>query len=263
LCGGVWTDKIGQSKIANKAFAADVLSINGNRIGLVGYGTIANETDYHPLSDDITSLNSTIDYWPIKDLTCICCGINRAVTDLKSSGNDFKAIVLMSDGQANVNCSASATKPIDVAIPNSINAAKEAYEKYGIRVYTIGFGLDADLTTLRNISEKGGGKFYFSDVSHLSEIYNQVYQEMKENWEAEKNWDHLKVVFYNATTSYEFRIYDPPKPLETRKYTIPFSEELNKHITQITKIQIYPVVVMESGKQIIGPALDTWELEYE
>jgi hypothetical protein len=52
---GVWEDKIGQTKIANKAFVENVLNISGNRVGLVGYATIANESDYSPLSNDTAS----------------------------------------------------------------------------------------------------------------------------------------------------------------------------------------------------------------
>jgi len=257
---GVWTEKLNKLNESNSLFIDLLISSKpGNRIGLVPYSSSVKNYLYTPLSNDSNSLKGNISKWKVfsEEDTCICCAINKAITALnaESDSSKFRSIVLMSDGITNIKCSEQNTGNYT---QDAIKTAKDAYEKYGIRVYTIGLGDDVDENTMKEIATSGGGTYFLAaNVSKLSEVYNQIYQEIRENWEAVKNLDHLKVMFYNKTSSYEYRIYDNIEPLETRIYAI----LLAGNITNVEKIEIYPVKITSSGKQVIGPALDTWELK--
>ena len=172
-CGGILEDKIGLAKLANKAFIDSVLNHSDNRIGLVGYNSMAPDSEYHQLSNDSVSLKSKVDDWTATGTTCICCGINKAVDKmlLESSPGRFRSIVIMSDGEANVRCAQQGTGN---AKQDAIQAACDAYNNYNLTVYSIGFGSDADETTLQSISSCGNGNYYYSDVDELIVVYQQI-----------------------------------------------------------------------------------------
>ncbi len=178
-CGGIWEDKLDAAKEANKVFIDAVLNEtnktneNNNRVGLVGYSTSASDSDYHELSKDNVSLKNKVDDWEAGGTTCICCGINRAVNAIvsNSSAEKFRSIVVMSDGQANVRCSEQGTGS---ASQDAVQAACDAYNDYGIYVYSIGFGNDADESTLQSIASCGNGNYYFSNIDELVDVYAQI-----------------------------------------------------------------------------------------
>jgi 4-hydroxyphenylpyruvate dioxygenase-like putative hemolysin len=186
---------------------------------------------------------------------------------LLSSDKDYKTIVVMSDGRATHWCpdsepyNGTGNNDFELADKEAFQAAESA-KSNGIKVYTIGFGSGADEDALREIANKGGGEYYFSDTDSLEEIYNQSWTEIKRNYEAEEKWDHLRIIFYNATDSWIYEVYDVPAPLETKTYKIP-EDKLSEHITDITEIKIYPVVYTEQGREVIGPILDSWKYEFE
>ena len=100
-----------------------------------------------------------------------------------------KAMLVMSDGQANVQCPEQGTGD---AIDDAIQAGCDAREQ-GILVYSVAFGSAADATTLQKIAcwncsandwipgEEGENcsRFYqSSNVSGLKEIYKKIAQEI-------------------------------------------------------------------------------------
>jgi len=103
--------------------------------------------------------------------TCICCGINRAVLMLDNSTSRNKFMVVMSDGEANVECNQQNTKNPK---QDAIQSACDAYRNEGIKVYSVCFGNDCDETTLRRIAQCGNGTYYYSDVDELSDIYRNI-----------------------------------------------------------------------------------------
>ena len=179
LCGGTWLLPINNAKSANKQFINSILNISGNRIGLVGYRGSFSPNDYHALSSNNNSLITEVNSWSADGSTCICCGINKAVSDLisDSSQEKFRSLVVMSDGEANVQCSQQGTGN---AKQDAIKAACDAYNNYGIKVYSVGFGSDADEITLQEISSCGYGSYYYSNIGELTEIYEQIAQEIIE-----------------------------------------------------------------------------------
>jgi hypothetical protein len=178
-CSGIWEDKIGSAKEANKVFINAVLESSGNRVGLVGYDTVARAYDFHALSNDNLSLFNVIDTeWDAGGMTCICCGINDAVDELVANSDDekYRSIVVMSDGNANYECTPHREDWTE-APRDAIDAACDAYNDYGIVTHAVAFGADADSITLQNIT-CGQGNFHQGDVDELVEIYEQIAQEI-------------------------------------------------------------------------------------
>ena len=177
-CSGTLTNKIDDAKNANDLFIDMILNESGNRVGLSGYATSAPDSTYHPLSDDNVSLKSEVSSWTEGGNTCICCGVNKAIAGLvaDSSSNKFQSIVVMSDGEANLQCSEQGTGNAE---DDAIQAACDAWEDYGIKVYTIGFGSGAGVQTLTDMASCGDGSF-FSTVSDLESIYEKIAEELIE-----------------------------------------------------------------------------------
>ena len=167
--------KIKDAQVANKLFVDAVLNVSGNRVGLVSYST--DVRNMHPLSTDNTSLKNEIDLYTAGGQTCICCGVNNASKELNSNSppGKFKSIVVMTDGKANVECFEQNTGDPE---EDAVQSACDAYNNYGITVYTIGFGGDVNEDILQRMADCGHGKYYFSDVTELSEIYQEVAEEI-------------------------------------------------------------------------------------
>ena len=127
------------------------------------------------LSDNEAELNSFIDdietWWG----TCICCGINKASDMLLGSLSPSKFMVVMSDGEANIECSEQGTGN---AKQDAIQAACDAYNDYGIKVYSVCFGGDCDTSTLQSIATCGNGEYYYGDVDDLISIYEEIAQDI-------------------------------------------------------------------------------------
>ncbi|MFH1521744.1 MAG: vWA domain-containing protein [archaeon] len=176
-CGGTLENKIQDAKDANYLFIDMILNYTDNRVGLSAYSTSALNSNYHPLSNNNVSLKSEVSSWSAGGNTCICCGVNKAVAGIlaNSTSDKFRSIVMMSDGDANVQCSAQGTGS---ASGDAIQSACDAYG-YGIRVYTIGFGADANVQTLTDMASCGNGSFY-SAIDDLSSIYEEIATELIE-----------------------------------------------------------------------------------
>lgn len=101
----------------------------------------------------------------------------------------LKSMIVMTDGQANVRCpgfSPNLSPPIennpdcspttaDDPCDDAIYAACKAYEQYGIKVYGVAFGNDADVNTTKEIGITcGRGGYYFSNVEDLVDIYENI-----------------------------------------------------------------------------------------
>ncbi|MDD5192916.1 MAG: VWA domain-containing protein [Candidatus Nanoarchaeia archaeon] len=180
-CGGTFESKIGDAKEANKEFINSVLNNSQNRVGLAAYSTSALDANFHALSNDNNSLINEVNSWDEGGSTCICCGINKAINALNSTStpDNFRSIVVMSDGEANVRCWGGAGN----ASGDTIASACNAWKNYSIKVYTIGFditpGSQAELT-LNDTARCGNGSYYLADISNLIQIYQQVAHDILE-----------------------------------------------------------------------------------
>ncbi|MCK5612407.1 VWA domain-containing protein [Candidatus Pacearchaeota archaeon] len=169
--------KIEIAKAANKVFVDYILNSSGTRAGLIGYQTDSVQEYYHPLSTDDVSLKSKIDEWLGNAATCVCCGINDGVEKLlnESDPGAPKSLVVMSDGKANVKCSEQGT---GAASTDAIKAACDAYNNYGIKVYSIAFGDDADQETLQDIASCGNGNYYYGGIDQMVELYKKIAEDI-------------------------------------------------------------------------------------
>jgi cysteine-rich repeat protein len=113
----------------------------------------------------------------IKDSDCsvvggVCTQRNGDGCSISCQTEDrFKSMVVMSDGNANVECLEQNTGN---AGRDAIEAACTAWNTYGIQVNAVGFGSEANESTLQAIAVCGNGSYYFSDVAGLGEVYEQI-----------------------------------------------------------------------------------------
>jgi len=240
-------------KQANINLVNNVLEYENNKIGLITYSSSAQLS--HELSENKDSLVSEINTWDTQGLTCIYNGLELAKQKLENSENEKKYIILMTDGLS--QCS----YPYEYSSEDEIDLAEEIKEK-NILIYTIGFGIGEGASHIQNIAEAGGGEYYDSDIGELKSIYTQISTEVINKYK-EEYYDYLRIIFYNETTQYSYKIFNPPLPLETKKYEIPLptEDELNKHIVNIKRIEVYYVIETKDGEPIIGPLLSSWEAD--
>ena len=264
-------NKMNSTKDANRILINKVLNISENQVGFVAYSGSYLPDYSQSLSGDLIILNETINSWVAYGGTCICCGIIEAMNQLENSDN-IPIMIVMSDGVPGTRCSAELGTVGDLdddgyedrPTDHAIQAAKNAFEDWKIPVYSIGFGeIGFNELTLQKIAEYGGGDYSFASLDNIEEVYGSVSDKIIKTYGLE-DYDHLKIMFYNDSDQYEYRLYDMPFPLETKTYVIPNITlegfELSDKITNITRIEIYQVVTTLSGEPIIGPLLDSWKI---
>ncbi|MFH1447835.1 MAG: CARDB domain-containing protein [Candidatus Micrarchaeota archaeon] len=131
----------------------------------------------HPLSDNITDLGTFVNDSETWYETCICCGIINATDELVDNGNlaSMWSIVVMSDGIANVGCLGLTPNMTGDPLQDTIQAACDAHDLYGISVYTVGFGADVDADTLNQTAQCGGGEYFDArNTTELVDAYRAI-----------------------------------------------------------------------------------------
>lgn len=94
------------------------------------------------------------------------CAATRELTSLRAQSGAYKFIVALTDGVSNSDTNSYCY--------TNYGAAYDANNK-GIKVYTIGFGGDADAATLAQIAGITGGNYYFaSDQNALSGVFDLI-----------------------------------------------------------------------------------------
>ncbi len=79
LSGSMGGQKITDAKNANIELINGILNFSGNNVGLEGYRTWAEKSDFHALSNNSASLINEVNTWNAGGYTCICCGIIKAI----------------------------------------------------------------------------------------------------------------------------------------------------------------------------------------
>ncbi|MDY6777283.1 MAG: vWA domain-containing protein, partial [Candidatus Nanohaloarchaea archaeon] len=90
-----------------------------------------------------------------------------------------RAMVVLSDGDSNTETGMQNVEDQDGdgdvdASDHTIEAGCRAQRQYGISVYTIAYGNDADFEELNLTAQCGGGKMYRSNITDLKRIFYQV-----------------------------------------------------------------------------------------
>lgn len=151
--------RLGVAKDSGKALVNFVET--GNRLATVAFSTTATlvtplqevtDTNRGRLADDVDSLTSGGD-------TSIGAGLRVALEELQDARGQ-KSIVLLSDGKEN-------TAPyVDEILPELKN--------FGVTVYTIGMGSEADRDLLERIARETGGDSEFApDPENIRTFYQQ------------------------------------------------------------------------------------------
>jgi Mg-chelatase subunit ChlD len=259
-CAGRWIDKLSAAKEANKKLIGILSQSAGSRIGIVAYSTSVNSSASLNLTSNVTQLNGKIDSWVSGGSTCICCGINEALNKLQqqSSSDRSKKIIVMSDGEANVRC---ATQNTPNATQDSVKASCDANRSLdNLIIYSIGVGEGVNEATLISISGCGGGKYFSAiNISELVDVYNSVAEDIQTSAKSTSRFNYMYIIFYNGTTSYREKISEVPDVLAIKTYKFDMTGKLSG---EIKKVEVYPVVLSTSGKEIIGPLFDSWESKF-
>ncbi len=253
--GATWNDRLTATQDANKDMMATLLGVGDTRIGLVAYRNTIYAAGSTGLTNDVNLLNNTINSWQSSSTTCICCGINNASARLKiySTDDKFKSIIVMSDGEANVEC---AQQPGTDPKQDAIRAACDANASLkNLIIYSVGVE-GADEATLTAIATCGGGKYFsVSNASLLIDTYRTIVADIQSKFESITSLAYLYVMFYNETDKIQERVNDIPGILETRTYSFNLQGKLSG---TLKRIEIYPVVITSSREEVIGPMLDYW-----
>jgi Ca-activated chloride channel family protein len=156
-----------------------------DRIGLVGFA--ATSFTQCPLTldhDALLELLNGLDFGLAEDGTAIGMGLASAVSGLRHSKTPSKVVVLLTDGENNRGSIDPAT-------------GAELAKAYGVRVHTVLVGrggvvpvpvddpvfgkhiemvrMDVDETTLRDIAQRTGGRFFrATDSAALAHIYGEI-----------------------------------------------------------------------------------------
>ena len=257
FCSGTWIDRLTPAQNANKELINILFKTKNNKMGLVGYSSDIKQSASLDLTDNVGDLNNTINLWEARGATCLCCGINEAVKKLKQQSPTEKArtIIVMSDGDANIGCSEQGTGN---AGQDAIQAACEANNTLtNLTIYSIGVGENVNENLLRNISKCGNGEYFSAtNINDLIQVYKIVAEKIKVTYESVSQFNYLLIVFYNETSSYKEKVSEIPEPLETKSYVFNLTGKLEG---KLQKIEIYPIFITNSGKELIGPSFDTWK----
>ena len=170
---------------AARRVASDMIASRPNdNIGLVVFAgesfTLCPLTIDHNVTQELLDATAI---GQLEDGTAIGLGLATAVNALRSSQNNSKVIILLTDGSNNAG---------DI----TPSMAAEMAQRYGIRIYTVAAGtngvakfpvqtafgteyieadVEIDETTLRHVAQQTGGHYYrATDETKLSEIYKEI-----------------------------------------------------------------------------------------
>lgn len=167
---GLWQypTKMDSVKTAGGLFV-DVTD-NSSRMTLVSFATTATlrkQLMELGSEDNKTTMKTAINALSATGSTCLECGLDTAVTELISVRSRYpeavRVVVYMTDGTDTVD-----SDPIAAAVYARQN---------NVKVYTIGYGSDADVTNLVNIALLTNGKYYYApDAATLLYIFQHIGQ---------------------------------------------------------------------------------------
>ncbi len=147
----------------------DTLDSENTRVGLVGFNdTIVSKVELTSLNsaENRNYLKNTVNQMPINGNTDIGLALKEATLMLEDSKANEKIIVLLSDGETDLNYSKIRT--MEQSKSDEDFAINTAIEK-GYNIYTVGINVD-DLTYLNDISSKANGATY--QMNTTEDLYN-------------------------------------------------------------------------------------------
>lgn len=181
------TPKIDLVKSVDQTFVNDFIVPGSSihRVALVSYNQQA--TLRSGLTNDATTLDSTIQGYVAGGNTCISCAVQVANQQLDSNGrpNALKIIILMTDGLANteLNGQYSVTLAKQQAYALACSDPTSSVNQSFI-VNTVAFGSDADTAFLQSIADcsPNGTAYVGTSASQLYAIYTHLAHVTGRSW---------------------------------------------------------------------------------
>jgi Mg-chelatase subunit ChlD len=163
--------KINDMKNATLQFMNAMLIPVDNKMGLSSYNT--KSINSIALTRNTATLTTEVNSYLANGRTCISCGIVNGTNTVRTGANPVKALLLMTDGEAN-NCLPGVTCTPIIAKQEAIQKASEAWSLYGIKIYAVAFGAEADNVTMKQIADVSHGKFYIANDTNIINVYNEI-----------------------------------------------------------------------------------------
>ncbi len=155
----------------------DTLDSENTNIGLIGFNdTIVSSLQLTNLStvENRNNLKDTVNQMQIKGNTDIGFALKEATLMLENSNANEKIIVLLSDGETDLN--ASSIRTLEDSKSDESFAISTAIDN-GYSIYTVGVNV-SDITYLEDISEKTNGITYQMDsTSDLYKVFESLSNE--------------------------------------------------------------------------------------
>ncbi len=161
--GSMRGEKLAQAQLALHAFL-DQIQGDMERVGLIQFATGVNTLVYlDELGNNRSALEALVDQLQAQGDTALLDGVYEAHRRLQALGDTerINAIVVMTDGQEN-NSAISLRQLVrelsqDAQVP--------------VVVFSIAYGADADMDTLREIAEPTGGQVRTGDLETIRDLY--------------------------------------------------------------------------------------------
>jgi hypothetical protein len=261
-CNGTWEEPLASTRDANKALTNSILNINNlNRVGFVAYSGVVHYDVSINLTNNKQNLDSVVDLWTTQysqdysNGTGICKGINVSASTFASMSPNGKkkVMIVMSDGSAQSNCSITQTGSSTFrASQDAIITACNVKQQFGddLVIYSIGLGNDANESTLTQIAQCGGGRYYNGTADNIIEVYTKISEEVVPKFRSIKTIDYILVLFYYGSEGESFvrRIDNPPSKIyQIVNYDFDVPDQA---VGNITRVEIYPGITLSNGREI-------------
>lgn len=203
------------AKEADNLSVSIILSKDVTRVGTVSYYSQVDSVQ--SLTNNSQTLYNEINSYTAGGGTCICCGIYRAYDLYDSlSNNRNKFMIVLSDGDANYECSGpgdyygSSASTADAAA-STIAAGQYACNN-NVSVFTIGFGSDISAEGVNTLKQTACNESMYYDASNTSELYN-IYDNISKtilemtkytSQKIESSVKGLNATLYDSKIEFEF-----------------------------------------------------------
>jgi Ca-activated chloride channel family protein len=161
--GSMRGEKLAQAQLALHTFL-DQIKGDSERVGLIEFATGVNTLVYlDELGNNRVALEAAVNQLQAQGDTALLDGVYQAHRRLEDLGDAerINAIVVMTDGQENNSATSLRRLVEELADPSGIP----------IVVFSIAYGADADIDTLRLIAEPSGGQVYWGDLETIRDLY--------------------------------------------------------------------------------------------
>jgi Mg-chelatase subunit ChlD/sugar lactone lactonase YvrE len=154
----------GEKMVRAIAAARDFVTLfepSRDRVGLVSFDSAARTV---PLTGDLASVRAALDGLPTHEGTRIDLGLYEAMREFYYHGRADAAhvAVLLTDGQ-----------PMGGSLDATIEQASQMRD-YGVTLYAIGLGTDADGTLLRSLATSATHYYHAPTPEDLAAIYDRI-----------------------------------------------------------------------------------------